>query len=363
MTLPTKNINLYPFRDYKDSNNNSYNDEPRRSVAKLLTSSLPLYVLRWMILYVINAGVWVLLLEEGAINEPEERVLIFTTSLDLIGFALGLIYWLWVRQGLERMFKKAEVYESLLAHVESFARRVVQLLPKHIMHKLKVRCEEELRAVCVTIEEMELLLCASIRSFTFVMLNDPINMKHPKRHSIDDLCLTESLRQELSDYAPTNELEISQYLSIMIEQRIKQLSDWCVVEGGSSSLFNDAEAVSKELRSIRTNREKQGYEYINLFMISALSIVLFFFPYLIWPHARLYTLLVYPILMYVITGLPLAIVWYGDPFEGTAGDNAIDYRCKERRSCNRVYDSFERYYRNSDCKLCMDCDDDDGVEF
>lgn len=343
VVITVHNENLYNFREYKDRLlQKKDTDKPRRSVFRLLTSSLPLYILRYLILFLINAGLWVLLLQTGVLTEPEERVLIFSTSFDLIGFALAFIYWAWVRQGLERMFKKATIYESLLAQVESIARRAVQALPKAID-------SEENRGVCIIIEQVELLLCAAIQSFTFVMLNDPINMKHPKSFDVCDLRLSEDMRKELKSYTPEDQIELSQYVIVMIEQRIKLLSDWKQLSTNSGALFNAAESISKDLRDIRTDREMQSYEYVNVFMISALIVVLFFFPYVIWPHARIYTLIVYPVLMFIITGLPLTIVWYGDPFEGTPGDNAIDYRYKEERSCDRVYESFTRYFKSSGC--------------
>lgn len=355
---PAHNINYYPFRNYV-LDSVIIDDQPRSSIIKLLTSSLPFYIFKWLLLYVVNAGLWVLLLQFGVFSDPGEKVLIFSTSLDLIGFALGLIYWMWVSQGRERMFHKAKMYELLLAGAESLARRVVQLLPKDIVSMVQERrktckhqdsCPPEPLQVCQTTEEIQMLLCASAASFTFVMLDDPVNMKKPKKHSVQDLNLTLKLRSELESYTPSDELEMAQYLGVMIEDRIKLLHSWGVLESGGSNVFNDVEAISKELRSVRISREEQSYEYVNLFMISALTIVLFFFPYIIWPHAHLYTLLVYPVLMFIVTGLPLTIDWYGDPFEGTPGDNAIDYESKEKKACNRIYESFERYYGSSDCR-------------
>lgn len=357
----TRNENLFPFRNYI-TDITPLDEQPRSSLKRLLCSSLPFYIFKWLIVFEINAGLWVLLLEFGVFSEPGEKVLIFSTSLDLIGFALGLIYWLWVGQGRDRMFYKAKLYELLLAAAESLARRIVQLLPKDIATVLvenSKQCKPDTQQkqpkdrtiVYAMIEEVQVLLCASAQAFTFVMLDDPINMKKPKKHGVSDLHLTTALRDELSSYTPSDELEMAESVGIMIEERIKQLQYWGVMEHDSSGVFNDVEAISKELRTVRVSREEQSYEYVNLFMISALAVVLFFFPYIIWPHAHLYTLLVYPVLMFIITGLPLTIDWYGDPFEGRAGDNAIDYRSKEKNTCNRIYESFQRYFNNSSCHL------------
>lgn len=352
----THNENLYPFRNYV-TQASLLDDKPRSSFTRLLTSSLPFYIFKWLILFEINAGIWTLLFEYGVLSEPGDKVLIFSTSLDLIGFALGLIYWMWVGQGRERMFYKAKLYEMLLGAAENLALRVVQLLPKDIAtvlvesFKTGKKTPSDKMVVYRMIEEVQVLLCASAQSFTFVMLNDPINMSKPKAHGVADLTLPASLRAELSSYTPRDELEISQKLGVMIEERIKQLQSWGVMEKDSGAVFNDVVAISKELMTVRVSREEQSYEYVNLFMVSALSIVLFFFPYVIWPHAHLFTLLVYPVLMFIVTGLPLTIEWYGDPFEGRPGDNAIDYRAKEKDTCNFIYESFQRYFNNSSCHL------------
>lgn len=336
-------VNYYPFLDFIGTGDSS-NEGVRLSVGRLLTSTLPFYILRFVLFYVIVAGVWVLLLET-VIKDAEDHAPVVETSYGLIVFSLSFIYWLWIREGLSRMSKKPQIYEDLLAGAESFARALIQLLPCDITEK----CKTGAKSACYTIEEIRMLLCAAITSFTFVMLNDPSNMKHPKKHTVCDLSLTEVLSQKLSSYEPEDELEISHYIIDMIEDRVKRLRDDKELDSSAASLFEKSQSMEEKLRIIRTDREKQSYEFVNLFMLTALALVILFFPYIIWPQARVFTLLLYPLLMFIITGLPIAILWYGDAFEGTPGQNAIDYRHKERRSSLRVYKTFERYFTGSNC--------------
>lgn len=335
-------VNYYPFLNFVNTEDRS-NEGVRLSIGKLLTSTLPFYILRFILLYLLIAGIWIVLLQ-NVINDAEKHAPVFVTAFGLISFALSFIYWLWIQEGLNRMFKKPEIYEKLLSHAESLGRNIVQMLNYDVVQKNVTDPTQ----VCRIIEEIRMLICADIRSFTFVMLNDPANMKNPKKHTVRDLYLTKELQNELCNYNPEDELEISHYIGDMIEDRIKKLRIRNVIEG-SAALFAESLDIDKDLRAIRTDREKQSYEFVNLFMMTALTIVVIFFPYIIWPNAHVYTLLVYPILMFIITGLPIAILWYGDAFEGIPGQNAIDYKSKENRSSFRVYNVFERYFEKSNC--------------
>lgn len=320
----------------------------RMSWKKFFTSGLLLYVMFWIFIFLLVATVWTALFETGLVKVNDDSLRMYDAVYSIVGISIGVLFWLWITQDMKQFGVKVAFYIKMLKAVDPMSQLLMDVIPKDkYMRDQKVSftfaCQQVETGLQSIVHEMLILLVALMESTLFVFLNDPISMKHPHRHTTTDLHLTSVLLQELNEYCPHTEMDISNAILKMYESRASDLASSGILTGGNvSGIYKDNSAFRSLLTEIETHIYTQDYHIYTNFIVASLFFVFLFFPYVLWFHFQLYTLFVYPAAMLVITGVGIISKWMGDPFEGTAGANAIDYENMYIKAARTVYFNFAR---------------------
>lgn len=366
-----KNTTLFPFIQCPDGDfffeNCEHKDESERegdcveeiatmrmSWKKVFTSGLLLYMLLWLLFFALIATVWAILFETGVLEISDESLDMYNAVYNIVAISIGVLFWLWITQNVKHFDVKIDFYIDILNNLKPMSKLLVYVVPKDKYiedEKFEFTlCGHAVETSMQTvIHEMLILLVALMEATLYVLLNDRINMKSPKRHTIKDLHLTEALFDELKEFRPHTEMDLAENILTMYETRISELATANIITAGKEANLYKGTAIFFELLTkIQKHIYSQDYQIYTNFVVISLFIVFSFFPYVLWFHFELWTVLVYPITMLVITGVAIISSWMGDPFEGTVGSNAIDYTGMYTKTARIIYMNFARVFAPAD---------------
>lgn len=336
-----------------------------------IVSSLGLYILTWLAIFEGVALFWYILFHFDVI--PHDHQNVSPTAFNLLGVVLGFIFALWAQSWLRRFSERADQYLHALGFIETMASHVATALKPKGSDSEEESARKQMISVRIMgskphtervsmiriIHEIRVLLLVLARAVTYLFLNDP-HMGHPIYHSMEALSLPASLVVELqgrsrvySSHRGTllnKELNVIHRILDMIDQRLSTLQDAGAITETAQSSINEKEIAKlrEHLGFVWRHRVLRSYEYYRTYIVISLCIVFVFFPVFLWRPYGALIFVIYPMMMFILSGSVLISRWLGDPFEGDNVYTRFDYELYHARTRVDVDVAFEVHYPMGD---------------
>jgi hypothetical protein len=338
-----------------------------------LWTSLGLYVFSWFCVFELVALGWGILFWTNVI--PPNHQIVSPMALNLMGIVLGFIFGLWAQSWLRRFTERGDQYLVALQLVESTATHIADVLhpngsgdeeavddqplphwggrERHGKSRLIVVKNPKTMTI---IHELRILLMVLARAITYLFLFDP-HMATPQWHRLDALCLTPGLRAELMSRLNGHksfdqqtlrfvELDVSKYLLSMLQGRLAMLCHIGAITKSERVSINEKgiARIWTHLDSVWRHRVLRGYEYYRYYIAVSLIIVFLAFPAFLWhPYGNL-MFVIYPIMMFILSGGILVSRWLGDPFEGDTAYTRFDFELYHSDTRRNIKQAFDQHF-------------------
>jgi hypothetical protein len=142
------------------------------------------------------------------------------------------------------------------------------------------------------------------------------------------------------------EINVIHHLLSMITHRLSALQNAMAITASAQSSVTDSDVkgLKGHLGFVWRDRVLRSYEYYKTYIVISLCLVFVFFPVFLWKPYGALIFVIYPMMMFILSGSVLISRWLGDPFEGDNVYVRFDYENYHAKTRLDIDVAFEGQY-------------------
>lgn len=286
-------------------------------ITTLLSTDLPLVIGFYIFLFEAIAVVILLILEYALTEEKRDHR--YTYALNSISIIIGLIYGLWIRESMNGYDSGPRSFNGLLFTVTSFSGKLFTLT--RIGKFDAVNEKQSSNKIDVIISDTrDTLIAIGFYGYRLFYPPDP-NELSMNNLSTNTRYIVETHRGNTPRMI--SELENNLFSNIKQLNRLKILST-----GDEQVLSTFLEPLTSTIKGINS-----GYHIVSPGIFHRHIIITLFIYFILWTPYTMWmtigfepTLVVYPLVMYILSAPIIYRNWLGNPFDPHRKLKTMDYR-------------------------------------
>lgn len=252
-------------------------------------------------------------------------------AMDGIGLIVGFVYYMWIKDAMDGWAIPATTYREILNKIATFCDKYASLHGRFD----NAPVIRDVRDACVA------LIYMSYRLF------DPGDdeedeYEEPLSRDIKDMTLSSQSIKEIVMMKKNDERSTSfvvRDLVMAISARLKSASTDAIIE--SSEVHHLMEQLDRILGYIESIDTGSAVPSPTIFKSHILFTLFVYFglwlPFSFWGTIGTgFTLFIYPLTMFILTGIPLYRTWMGDPYDHSRPVHLINYFAWKKEFQHRI---------------------------
>lgn len=286
-------------------------------VQTLLTTDLTAYLFIMIAIYLAIAAAFSFSLDSFL---PAGVDLKWLRAMDGITLIVGFVYYIWIRDAMDGWAVAPTAYRDMLNKIVTFSEKYAAL---HRSYK-DTSVIIEVRDACVAM----IYLC-----YRLFDPGDPEEDEYdePLQYDINKMNLNSDAVRQIVSMKDNDERSIAfvmRDLITMINSRIKAASEAKTIKNAEINLLmQELHRILVIIESIDTNGAVPSPTIFKSHILFTLFVYFgLWLPFYFWGSIGTSgNLLLYPLTMFILTGIPLYRTWMGDPFDHSRPIHIIDY--------------------------------------